>query len=534
MNAENSVQYLGLTDYKQLFLNKSVPELVEASVLRKEGRIASNGALLIDRNNGNRFGRSPDDRFIVKTEGTDDVWWGNINRPISEENWNKIFAATRDYLKNKDLFVFDGFAGADKESRLQVRVVTEKAWHSLFAKTLFINPKPQDTLNPLPDFTVVNACDIKLTNWESMGLNSAVFVLVNFKEKLILIGGTHYGGEIKKSIFSIMNYLLPLKGIFPMHCSANIGQEGDSALFFGLSGTGKTTLSADPDRRLIGDDEHGWDDKGIFNFEGGCYAKCINLSKDAEPQIFNAIRFGSILENVVVDHCRVPKYDADTITENTRATYPVAHIDNCVYEGIGPNPKNIFFLAADAFGVLPPISRLTSEQAMYHFLSGYTAKLAGTEAGVTEPSATFSACFGAPFMVLHPFVYAKLLGEKMQKHGTRVWLVNTGWAAGSFGKGYRMKIQHTRALLKAALEGQLDNVDTIKDEIFGLEIPLHCPGIPDEVLVPKNLWTDKDEYEKTAIQLAKGFIKNFAKYESQCTAEVRNAAPKLPAHAKEA
>jgi len=364
-----------------------------------------------------------------------------------------------------------------------------------------------------------------MEDFKDYGLNSEVFILVNFAERVVLIGGTHYGGEIKKSIFAVMNYLLPKKGVFPMHCSANVGQDGQTALFFGLSGTGKTTLSADPERRLIGDDEHGWDEKGIFNFEGGCYAKCIKLSREAEPQIFDAIRFGSILENVVVDHRRVPDYDSDKITENTRATYPTSHIDNCVQEGVGGHPKNVFFLAADAFGVLPPIARLTPEQAMYHFLSGYTAKLAGTEAGVTEPTATFSACFGAPFMVLHPFTYAKMLGECMKKHGTQLWLVNTGWSGGAYGTGSRMKIKYTRALLKAALDGSLKNVKFIKDPIFNVEVPAECPGVPTEILTPRNTWQSSAAYQKTAYDLANRFNENFKKYESQSTPEVINAGP---------
>ncbi|GAB4269921.1 MAG: phosphoenolpyruvate carboxykinase (ATP) [Candidatus Rifleibacteriota bacterium] len=527
MSDQNCLKYLGISDVKNIYRNLSVPELIERAIVREEGRLAANGALLIDKNNGERFGRSPKDRFIVKTKGTEDVWWGDINMPISEENWNKIFSAAKNYISKKDVFVFDGYAGADKENRLQVRVVAEKAWHALFACTLFIKPGKDAVLNEVPDFTVLNVCDIKLPDWKSMGLNSEVFVLINFHEKIILIGGTHYGGEIKKSIFSVMNYLLPPKNVFPMHCSANVDSSGKTALFFGLSGTGKTTLSADPERRLIGDDEHGWTDKGIFNFEGGCYAKCIKLSREAEPQIFEAIRFGSILENVVVDDQRVPDYDDDSITENTRATYPTSHIDNCVQEGTGGHPEHIFFLAADAFGVMPPIARLTPEQAMYHFLSGYTAKLAGTEAGITEPTATFSACFGAPFMVRHPFTYAKMLGENMKKHGTKLWLVNTGWSGGSYGVGSRMKIQYTRALLKAALDGSLSQVSFKKDPIFGVEIPESCPGVPAEILSPINTWANKEDFNKTAASLAERFAKNFKKFEAQVDAEVKNSGPCL-------
>lgn len=525
MTASNCLNYLGITSTRNVFLNLPVAELVEKAIIRGEGRLAANGALLIDKNNGTRFGRSPNDRFIVKTPGTEDVWWGDINMPFSVENWEKLFAASKAYLKEKDVFVFDGFAGASKEHRLQVRVVAEKAWHALFSTTLFINSKNSAELKDSPDFTVISVSDMPMKDYKSYGLNSEVFILVNFAERIVLIGGSHYGGEIKKSIFSVLNYLLPKKGVFSMHCSANIGENGQTALFFGLSGTGKTTLSADPERRLIGDDEHGWDEKGVFNFEGGCYAKCIKLSREAEPQIFNAIRFGSILENVVVDKNRVPDFDSDAITENTRATYPTSYIDNCVQAGEGGHPNNVFFLAADAFGVLPPIARLTPEQAMYHFLSGYTAKLAGTEAGVTEPTATFSACFGAPFMVLHPFTYAKMLGECMKKHGTQLWLVNTGWSGGSYGTGSRMKIKYTRALLKAALDGSLKNVKFVKDPIFNVEVPAECPGVPSEILTPKSTWKNQADFEKTAYDLAARFNKNFKKYESQSTPEVINAGP---------
>ncbi len=525
MNSQKSLNYLGIKPQKNVFLNLSAAELVEKAINRSEGRLAANGALLIDRSNGSRFGRSPNDRFIVKTPGTEDVWWGSVNRPFEPENWDRLFKKAKEYISGKDIFIFDGFAGASPEHRLQVRVVAEQSWHALFATTLFINSKNPNELKETPDFTVINVCNIPMEDFKDYGLNSEVFILVNFAERVVLIGGTHYGGEIKKSIFAVMNYLLPKKGVFPMHCSANVGQDGQTALFFGLSGTGKTTLSADPERRLIGDDEHGWDEKGIFNFEGGCYAKCIKLSREAEPQIFDAIRFGSILENVVVDHRRVPDYDSDKITENTRATYPTSHIDNCVQEGVGGHPKNVFFLAADAFGVLPPIARLTPEQAMYHFLSGYTAKLAGTEAGVTEPTATFSACFGAPFMVLHPFTYAKMLGECMKKHGTQLWLVNTGWSGGAYGTGSRMKIKYTRALLKAALDGSLKNVKFIKDPIFNVEVPAECPGVPTEILTPRNTWQSSAAYQKTAYDLANRFNENFKKYESQSTPEVINAGP---------
>ncbi|PKL46101.1 MAG: phosphoenolpyruvate carboxykinase (ATP) [Candidatus Riflebacteria bacterium HGW-Riflebacteria-2] len=531
MTEQTCLNYLGVTGCHNIYLNRPVAELVERAIVAGEGRLASNGALLVDRNNGERFGRSPNDRFIVKTPGTEDVWWSDINRPIEQENWQKVFKIARDYLKNRDVYVFDGFAGAAPEYRLQVRVVAEKAWHALFSETLFVNSKNPAELKEIPDFTVLAVPDMRIPEWKSMGLKSEVAILVNFSEKIVLIAGSHYGGEIKKSIFSVLNYLMPKRGVFSMHCSANISQNGETALFFGLSGTGKTTLSADPERRLIGDDEHGWHDHGVFNFEGGCYAKCIKLSQEAEPQIFNAIRFGSILENVVVDEHRVPDFDSDAITENTRATYPTQHIDNCVQEGVGGHPKNVFFLAADAFGVLPPIARLSPEQAMYHFLSGYTAKLAGTESGITEPTATFSACFGEPFMVLHPFTYAKMLGECMKKHGTKLWLVNTGWSGGSYGTGSRMKIKYTRALLRAALDGQLDKVEFKKDPIFAVEVPSECPGVPAEILTPVNTWKDKAEFIKTANDLAARFNVNFKKYASQSSPEVCNAGPVVRAEA---
>ncbi len=534
------LSYLGITGTKNVYVNLSVAELVEQAILRGEGKMAANGALLIAGNNGKRFGRSPKDRFVVKTANTEGVSWGKINVPFEKENWTKLLNKAREYLKGKDVFVFDGFAGADEEHQLQVRVVAERAWHALFATTLFIDNKA-DKLQKDPGFTVLNVCNMPMPDYKEYGLNSEVFVIINFEEKIVLICGTHYGGEIKKSIFSVMNYLLPAKGVFTMHCSANIGKEGDSALFFGLSGTGKTTLSADPDRRLIGDDEHGWDEKGVFNFEGGCYAKCIKLSKENEPQIYNAIKFGSVLENVIVNDKREPDYDDGSITENTRVTYPTSHIDNCVMEGRGGIPKNVFFLTADAYGVLPPISKLSPEQAMYHFMSGYTAKLAGTEAGVDEPQATFSTCFGAPqatfstcfgapFMVRHPSVYAKMLGERMEKYGTKLWLVNTGWNGikDAAGKPKRMPIKLTRALLKAALNGSLNNVKFEKDPIFGMEVPTSCPGVDDPtMLITKNTWSDKAAYEAKANELAKKFVENFKQYEDGTDPKITAAAPKV-------
>jgi phosphoenolpyruvate carboxykinase (ATP) len=524
MSSGETIDHLGLTKLAAVHRHLPTAILVEHALRRGEGELASNGALVT--RTGERTGRSPKDRFIVETPGTEDVWWGDVNRPLPISTWNHLMACARSYLQKREVFLFDGFAGADPAYRLQVRVVAEKAWHALFARTLFILPKPAEQLKETPDFTVLNVCDLLAPDFKAIGLKSGVFVVVNFHERIVLIGGTGYAGEIKKSIFSVLNYILPKQQVFPMHCSANIGKDEQTALFFGLSGTGKTTLSADPARRLIGDDEHGWSDSGVFNFEGGCYAKCIKLSREAEPQIYNAIRFGSVLENVVMDPRRRANFDDGSITENTRATYPTTFIDNCVLEGKGGHPQHIFFLAADAFGVLPPIGRLTPEQAMYHFLSGYTAKLAGTEAGITEPTATFSACFGAPFMVRHPFTYAKMLGEKMATHGTRLWLVNTGWSGGAFGTGMRMPINYTRTLLTAALEGRLDQGEFLPDPVFGMMVPKECPGVRTEILQPRRTWADPAAYDQTAANLARRFADNFKIYADQCSPEVRAAGPK--------
>ncbi|MFZ2957581.1 MAG: phosphoenolpyruvate carboxykinase (ATP) [Candidatus Ozemobacteraceae bacterium] len=524
MKSKDALPGLGLSSLAGVHRNLPTAQLIEHALRRGEGTLAENGALVVQT--GLRTGRSPRDRFVIENADTKDVWWGPVNKPLSPDSWNRLMSLARGYLQGREVFTYDGFAGADRLYRLQVRVVAEKAWHALFAGTLFIRPTEKDTLAPNPDFTVLNVCGLNAPDFQQFGLNSGVFVIVNFTEKIILIGGTQYAGEIKKSIFSVMNYLLPKRGVFPMHCSANVGSNGDSALFFGLSGTGKTTLSADPSRRLIGDDEHGWSDEGVFNFEGGCYAKCIKLSLENEPQIFNAIRFGSVLENVVFDEMRRPNYDDDSITENTRATYPVRFIDNCVQEGMGSHPKNVFFLAADAFGVLPPIARLTPEQAMYHFLSGYTAKLAGTEAGITEPTTTFSACFGAPFLVHHPFTYAEMLREKMRTHGTALWLVNTGWSGGAYGVGQRMKIRYTRALLTAALDGTLAKASFTPDPVFRIGIPDACAGVPNEILNPRQTWTDKAAFDRAAADLARRFVENFAQFADRAGQEVLAAGPK--------
>ena len=490
----------------------SVPQLVERIIVRNEGILTSTGAVCVST--GNYTGRSPQDKFFVMEESTKDkIAWGSTNQPISEDKFMRLYHKVLEYLKvQKEIFVFKGFAGADKKSRLPIQVINEYAWHNLFAQQLFIRPIEDELLTHKPGFTVISAPNFK-ANPAIDGTNSETFIIISFEHRLVLIGGTEYAGEMKKAIFSVMNYLLPENHIFPMHCSANAGQEGDVALFFGLSGTGKTTLSADANRRLIGDDEHGWSSNGVFNIEGGCYAKCINLSREKEPQIFDAIRFGTVLENVVMNQeSRIPAYDDGTLTENTRAAYPIEAIDNIMQPSVAGHPSTIVFLTADAFGVLPPISKLTREQAMYHFLSGYTSKLAGTELGITSPQATFSTCFGAPFLPLPAIQYAEMLGEKILEHNANVFLVNTGWTGGEYGIGSRMKLSFTRAMIQAALEGELNHVETIKDHIFGLRIPLHIAGVPDEVLQPDKTWTDQEAYLEKARNLAAKFHKNFRKF----------------------
>jgi len=521
---EPSVLLNELNTHQALQKNLSVPRLVERILARGEAELSDTGAICAET--GKYTGRSPKDKFIVKDDVTENtVDWGDVNQPIDEASFDKLYHKVIDYLKQKDeLFLFRGFAGADKNYRLPIQVYNEYAWHNLFARQLFIRPEEEELASHEAQFTIVSAPTFK-ADPAADGTNSETFILVNFKKRIILIGGTEYAGEMKKSIFSVMNYLLPEQDILSMHCSANVGQEGDVALFFGLSGTGKTTLSADPYRRLIGDDEHGWGPNGVFNIEGGCYAKCINLSEEKEPQIFNAIRFGSVLENVILDNdSRVPDYDNTSLTENTRAAYPIDNIDNIVTPSVAGHPNAIIFLTADASGTLPPISRLTKEQAMYHFLSGYTSKLAGTERGVTEPQATFSTCFGAPFLPLAPSTYAEMLGQKIDLHNARVYLVNTGWTGGKYGVGSRMKLSYTRAMIHAALEGELNNVETTNDEVFGLSIPLHVPGVPDEVLVPRNTWADKAAYDEAAKNLASQFHKNFQKF-SQASEAIKNAGP---------
>jgi len=495
----------------KIHYNLLIKQLIDIAVEKENCVIASNGALCV--NTGKYTGRSPEDRFIVDTPSVHEhVNWNKGNVAMTEENFDKLFKKVLDYIESKEVFVFDGFVGADKEYRMPIRVINEFAYQNLFAQQMFIKPKKEELENFAPEFTVIAVPGLQADPAVD-GTRSEVFIVLNFDKKVVLIGGTKYCGEIKKSIFTVMNYLLPFKGVLPMHCSANMGKNGDVTLFFGLSGTGKTTLSADDDRRLIGDDEHGWTDKGVFNFEGGCYAKCIKLSKENEPQIWAAIREGALLENVVIDEATgEPDYDDDRFTENTRAAFPVEHIDNAILDGIGGIPKTIIFLTADATGVLPPIARLTKEQAMYHFMSGYTSKLAGTERGIIDPKATFSTCFGAPFMLHRPQVYAQLLGEKIDKYNVRVFLVNTGWASGSYGIGSRMKLKYTRAMVRAAINGDLENVEYITDPIFHLAIPKECPNVPNLVLNPPNTWYSLDEYYRKANSLAESFRNNFRQF----------------------
>lgn len=507
-----------------VYENLSVPLLVENILSHKEGELTVTGA--IQATTGKYTGRSPKDRFIVRDEETNEnVEWGEVNQPIDEETFDKLYTKVINHLEEKnELYVFKGFAGADKNYRLPIQVINEFAWHNLFARQMFIRPTKEELKTHDAEFTVISAPTFK-ANPAVDGTKSETFIIISFKKRTVLIGGTEYAGEIKKSIFSVMNYLLPLDNILSMHCSANVGEEGDVALFFGLSGTGKTTLSADPYRHLIGDDEHGWGPNGVFNIEGGCYAKCVDLSEEKEPQIYNAIRFGSVLENVVLNEdTREPDYSDTTLTENTRAAYPLENIDNIVQPSIAGHPNAIIFLTADASGTLPPISKLTKEQAMYHFLSGYTSKLAGTERGVTDPQATFSACFGSPFLPLAPSTYATMLGDKIDQFNSNVFLVNTGWTGGPYGVGKRMKLAYTRAMVHAALEGELNTVETTQDEIFGLNIPLHVPGVPDEVLIPKNTWQDKELYDQMAKKLAMEFHENFKKF-TKASEEIKQAGP---------
>ena len=514
MEKNKSLESLGIRLQGKIYWNLSIPALYEEAIRRNEGLTSKYGSIVV--NTAPFTGRSPKDKFIVKESScADKVWWGKVNQSFSEEKFGLLKKLVLEHLEKKDLFVKDCYVGADEHYRVNLRVVSERAIGALFAGTMFIQENDCKKLeNFLPGFTVLHAPSLN-ADPKIYGTNTGTFIVLNFKEKIILIGGTSYAGEIKKSMFSVMNYLLPQKGIMSMHASANYGKdENDVAIFFGLSGTGKTTLSADSERSLIGDDEHGWSDNGVFNIEGGCYAKAIKLSKETEPEIFEATqRFGAMLENVVIDsQSRKVDFNSDSITENTRVSYPVSFIPHMTLKGTAGHPKNIIMLTCDAFGVLPPISRLTFDQAMYHFICGYTAKVAGTERGITEPQATFSPCFGGPFMALPPSVYAKLLGEKIKKHNVDVWLINTGWSGGPYGVGSRMKLPLTRAMVKAVLNGSLKNIETKKDPIFGVGIPVSCPGIPKEILEPKNTWKDPAAYDKKAKELMEMFEKSFKEY----------------------
>jgi len=517
----------GLINLGVVHYNLPTPVLYEKAINRREGILSHLGPLVV--RTGQHTGRSPNDKFIVREPSSEkNIWWGKENRPMEPENFDRLFSRMKAYIQGKDLFVQDCFAGADPEYTLPIRVITETAWHSIFARNNFIQIKydleiphvhvPEFTLLNLPNFYADPGVD---------GTNSEIFIIINFAKKLAVVGGTSYAGESKKSIFSILNYLMPLKNILPMHCAANVGQKDDVAIFFGLSGTGKTALSVNTKRTLIGDDEHGWSDSGIFNFEGGCYAMVHRISMHDEPEIFDSTRkFGTVLENVMIDaETRRIDLDDGTLTENTRASYPLLHLNNVVKDGYAGHPSNIILITTDAFGVLPPIAKLTPEQAMYHFLSGYTAKVAGTEKGVVDPKTTFSACYGAPFIAMHPSVYTKLLGEKIIQHNVQCWLVNTGWSGGSFGEGKRIPIKYTRALVDAALQGKLDSVPTTIDEHFGVHIPETCPDVPKEILNPKLYWKNSQKYDETVKKVVDMFRENFTQYEADVSEDIRNAGP---------
>jgi phosphoenolpyruvate carboxykinase (ATP) len=508
----------------KIYRNLPVDTLIDESLKRREGILASNEALTVYT--GKYTGRSPEDKFIVYDEVTKDtVDWGNVNKPFAEEHFDRLCNKIAEFLDNKEVFVFDGYVGADPSARIRLRVITDTVWQSLFSRNLFIRASEDELSNFKPDFIVASITKFFADPTED-NTRSEVFIVLNFKSRITLIGGTSYAGEIKKAVFTAMNFYLPEKGILPMHCAANVGSDGDVALFFGLSGTGKTSLSADTTRFLIGDDEHGWSSDGIFNFEGGCYAKCINLNKEKEPQIWNAIRYGAIMENVVLDENGNPEYSNASITENTRVAYPLEYMPNAVIPSIGPHPKVILFLTADAFGVLPPIARLTKEGAMYHFLSGYTSKLAGTERGITKPKETFSVCFAAPFMPRKAVLYANMLGERIDKYGTRTYLINTGWIGGPYGVGERIKIEYSRAIVRAAISGEIDDSSFTHDDIFNLDIPLSCPNVPSEILIPRNTWQERDAYDIAAKRLARLFVENFKRF-NDVPDEIIKAGPRF-------
>ena len=515
------LSYLGITATKEIYRNLPVAILTEKALARGEGTLSNTGALVVKT--GKYTGRSANDKFIVDTPAVhDEIAWGKVNRPIDKATYDAIYSKVVAYLQNREIFVFDGFAGADKKYMQRFRIINELASQNLFIHQLLRRPTEEDLVDFKPDYTIIAAPGFKCIP-EIDGTRSEAAILVNYEEKMVVICGTQYAGEIKKSVFSVMNYILPKMGVFPMHCSANIGHDGDSAVFFGLSGTGKTTLSADPNRKLIGDDEHGWADDSVFNFEGGCYAKCINLSKEKEPDIYNAIKFGALVENVVMDpDTREFDFDDASLAENSRVGYPVEYINNAELSGKSQSvPKTVIFLTADAYGVLPPISKLDKNQAMYYFVSGFTSKLAGTEIGITSPVPTFSTCFGEPFLPLDPSVYANMLAEKVEKSGANVYLVNTGWN----GTGKRMKLAYTRAMITAALNGTLEKAEFVTDPYFGVAVPTTCEGVPSELMIPANTWEDKPAYEAKAKELAKSFVENFKKY-THMSAEVVAAGPK--------
>lgn len=523
----SNLSFLDSQSERLIFFNLSPAELVEHALARKEGCLTSTGAFMADT--GKFTGRSPKDRYIVKDELTSTtVWWGEINIPVSEEQFENLYLKMSQHLATKDLYVREVFAGADQDYRLKIKVINTLAWHNLFCSNMFLRPSEKELVDFEHDFTIICAPEFE-ADPATDGVKNPNFSIINLSKRMILIGGTGYTGEMKKGIFSVLNFLLPhQQNILSMHCSANVGKEGDTAIFFGLSGTGKTTLSADPNRYLIGDDEHGWSEDAVFNFEGGCYAKVVDLTREKEPEIFEAIKFGAVVENTrFIPGTREVDYTNTEVTENTRTAYPIYHIANALVPSIGSTPKNIFFLTADAFGVIPPISRLNKSQAMYHFISGYTAKVAGTEMGITEPKLTFSACFGAAFLPLHPTVYAGLFGEKMEKNEVNVWLINTGWTGGPYGVGSRMKLGYTRAMISAALEGKLDFAPMHPDPIFGFQVPKICPNVPAEILNPKNTWSDPEAYDIQAKKLAQAFVSNFSKYEDFASREILEGAPIL-------
>ena len=520
---------IGLINLRKGYWNLTTEALYEEIIFRSEAQISQLGPIIVST--GKHTARAANDKFIVRESTTEqNVWWGEYNRPYAPPKFDELYSRMQGFLQGRDVFIQDCYGGADPNYRVPVRIITELAWHSLFARNMFIKPKTNEEYRRhVPEFTVLCVPSFKAFP-QIDGTPANTFIVINFDQRLCIIGNTGYGGEIKKSVFTMLNYLLPLQGIMTMHCSANTGKNGDTALFFGLSGTGKTTLSADPNRGLIGDDEHGWSDEGIFNFEDGCYAKVIGLSSTAEPEIYACTRrFGTILENVVYDPVtRIVDLDDDTLTENTRASYPLDYIANAIPEKMGEHPKNIIFLTCDASGVMPPIARLTPDQALYHFISGYTAKVGGTEIGLgEEPEITFSACFGAPFMVLPPAFYADLLKRKILRYGVDCWLVNTGWVGGPYGVGKRISIRYTRDLLNSALNGDLKDVEYYTDPIFGFEVPKHCPGIPDSVLFPSSAWSNEGAYMKRYTSLAARFIDNFKKYADSCPIEVVNSGPKI-------